>query len=79
MRECMIERIPMYMMICDACSKTLGNKVFEYDYEAKPMAEHSGWQEIGDRWYCPECIDRLFFYDIANGRYVRRSNDVSTK
>lgn len=35
-------------------------------------AQNEEWQEIGGKWYCPECVERLFYYDIVNDVYVKK-------
>ena len=55
----MIKLVTMYSVVCDRCGKTF---FFVYTTitgadkkSARGYALESGWVEIGDKHYCPDC------------------------
>ena len=72
----MIEQVTMYKVVCDECSQTLDYDgdymIYESEYEAEQNAKESEWEEIDGKWYCADCIDRLFVYDWDNDSFVRK-------
>lgn len=63
----MIKLVTMYSLVCDRCGKTFckGNTTITGadKKSARGYALESGWQEIGDKHYCPNCCK---FTDILS-------------
>ena len=56
----MIKEVTYYDIICDRCGKSLINEsetCYHDKDSALMVAEQSGWQEIGDKHYCPDCYE----------------------
>lgn len=55
----MIKSIIMYYVVCDRCGKTFregDTTITGADKKsARGYALESGWVEIGDKHYCPDC------------------------
>lgn len=55
----MIKLITMYSVVCDRCGKTFcegDTTITGADKKsAIGYALESGWKEIGDKHYCPDC------------------------
>ena len=73
----MIVQVIMNGMWCDGCRESLNTEEYHNILTSDPRdlyqyAQNEGWQEIGGKWYCPECVERLFYYDIVNGVYVKK-------
>ena len=65
----MIEKVTYYDIICDRCDKSLteeSNICYPDINSALMVAEQSGWTEIGDKHYCPDCYE---LSDVTD-RYV---------
>ena len=66
----MIKSVTMYSVVCDGCGKTFcegDTTITGADKKsARGYALESGWQEIGDKHYCPSCCK---FNDILS-QYV---------
>ena len=72
----MIEEIKVYQMVCDGCGTIHeydGMIVhFDFEHQAAFSAIESDWKIINGKWYCPDCVERLFEYDWDNDTYVRK-------
>ena len=56
----MIKEMTYYDIICDRCGKSLAEEsemCYPDTNSALMVAEQSGWQEIGDKHYCPDCYE----------------------
>ena len=65
----MIKEVTYYDIICDRCGKSLideSETCYPDKDSAEMFAEESGWQEIGDKHYCPDCYE---LSDVTD-RYV---------
>ena len=63
----MIKPLTMYSVVCDRCGKTFcegDTKITGADKKsARCYALESGWLEIDDKHYCPDCYE---FNDVLN-------------
>lgn len=67
-----IEEMATY--ICDGCGERYHNEndhVGYIDYDIWDDAESDGWQEIGDKHYCPDCCE----YDEDKDEYVPKKSN----
>lgn len=66
----MIKPIKMYSVVCDRCGKTFceGDSIITGadKKSARGYARESGWVEIGNKHYCPDC----FKFDDELDEYV---------
>jgi hypothetical protein len=58
----MIEKVKMYQAVCDRCQRRgVGEEIVAWDSQegAELEAIDSGWQWIGRKLYCPDCVDLM--------------------
>ena len=72
----MIEVKQVYVAYCDQCKCSLMYDDVEMCYDTeddiKKEMGFSEWVWVGDKVYCPECIEEYFEYDADNDTYVRK-------
>lgn len=53
------EKTALYGLKCDLCGRGFedleGHSCWEDESAAKSEARYDGWEEIGGKWYCPDC------------------------
>ena len=64
-----------YGVQCDWCNEVhigtyTGYSVFVDECSATESAYEDDWKEIDGKWYCPECVEKLFHYDEGLDKYV---------
>ena len=64
-----------YGVTCDGCGEThedscMGYVIWGDQDQATDSAYEDDWEEIDGKWYCPECIEKLFHYDEKLDKYV---------
>ena len=52
----MIQKVEMYQAVCDGCGYKIP-KPMNFKFKIKRIAFSQGWQEIGGRLYCPDCVE----------------------
>ena len=70
----MIKEVTYYDIICDRCGKSLINESETYYPDkdsALTVAEKSGWMDINDKEYCPDCYE----LNEETDRYVPKKGD----
>ena len=70
----MIKEVTYYDIICDRCGKSLAEEsemCYPDTNSALMVAEQSGWQEIGDKHYCPDCYE----LDEETDEYIPKKGD----
>lgn len=69
----MIVEEKCYGYECDGCGKLLENFEGVSFYVDKDTLEGNmddeEWTEINGKWYCPECVEKLFVEDEETGEY----------
>ena len=75
----MIKKKEVYVAYCDECGESLMYDDVEVCYDTeedvKSQMGWSEWEWIGDKVYCPECIEKCIEYDADNDTYVRIPNE----
>ena len=72
----MIKLVTMYSVVCDRCGKTFckgDTTITGADKKSvRSYALESGWVEIGDKHYCPDCYE----FDDELDKYVPKKKGV---
>ena len=73
----MIKLVTMYSVVCDRCGKTFcegDTTITGADKKsARGYALESGWVEIGDNHYCPDCYE----FDDELDEYVPKKKGAN--
>ena len=69
----MVIKYVVYGYECDGC-KEIFEDYYEQSFTAdtidlKERMNDSEWREINGKWYCPECVEKLFTQDEETGEY----------
>ena len=70
----MIEKVEMWGCRCDQCGEgfTDGCIIAWLEKDGvEYQLQESGWREVDDKWYCPECFRKLFNED-EEGNITRK-------
>ena len=65
-----------YGLQCDNCNEVYANRYTDFSiFVDIPsligdiQGYDSGWQKINGKWYCPDCVEKLFIQDELTGEY----------
>ena len=73
-----------YGVTCDGCNEIhegewSGWSLFGDQDQATESAYDDDWREIRGKWYCPECVEKMFHYDEELDDYVPNNDSLTNK
>lgn len=71
----MIKAVTMYSVVCDRCGRILEDDCISWTdkQSARSYALESGWIEISDKHYCPDCYE----FDDELDEYVPKKKGAN--